>query len=98
MRLIGIIYSTVHSIWLYCITSSENFINYFSSFDPSICMLTENEYESVSEEISSVKLEERAVVWSICKKYDDFLRENELYDENDLVRMMFEHGTSAEAK
>ncbi len=73
-------------------------ISYFSNFDPSIRMLTETEYASVSEEMSSVELEKRAVVWAICKQYDDFLKEKNLYDENDLVRMMFEQGISAEAK
>ena len=73
-------------------------IRYFSSFDPSIRMLTESEYASVSEELSSVEQAKRAVVWNICKRYDVFLKENNLYDENDLVRMMFGQGISAETK
>ena len=67
-------------------------IEYFSGFDPSIRFLSEREYMNVSDEFSSVEKEKRTAVWDICRKYDDYLIRNSLYDENDLVRMMFEKG------
>ena len=73
-------------------------IEYFSGFDPDVRMLTESDYLLVSEERSSVEPEKRSIVWSICKQYDDHLVEKSLYDENDLIRIMYKNGFCAEPK
>lgn len=73
-------------------------IDYFSGFDHKIRCMPRSDYLNVSEELSSVEKTKRPVVWDICQQYDDYLTSNSLYDENDLVRMMFEKGICSESK
>ncbi len=70
-------------------------IEYFSRFDPDIRMMPEREYLEISDERSSVERDTRSLVWDICRQYDDYLVGNGLYDENDLIRMMFGKGLDA---
>ena len=72
--------------------------DYFSGFDHTIRCLPKSDYLNVSEELSSVEKDKRPAVWDICKQYDENLISNSLYDENDLVRMMFERGIRSEHK
>ena len=64
--------------------------DYFSSVDPAIPMLSEEEYESVTEERTTVDKSKRSDVWKICDQYQIYLDQNGLYDENDLARWMLE--------
>lgn len=73
-------------------------ISYFSGFDPHVRVLSKSDYMNVSAELSSVEMDKRPVVWDICQLYDDYLKNNSLYDENDLVRMMFEKDICSEPK
>lgn len=73
-------------------------LTYFSDFDYNLRVLTEEEYLSISEERSSVEKSMRPLIYNICREYEDFLINESLYDENDLVRMMFERGLSAKFK
>lgn len=65
-------------------------VKYFSAFDADIRTLTKEQYMSFSEEDTTLVSELREVVWHICQEYEAYLKENRLYDENDLVRLMFE--------
>lgn len=63
-------------------------VRYFENFDTNLRMLPKNEYLDVSNEISVLSPEQRAHVYDICEKYDNYLISESLYDENDLIRMM----------
>lgn len=65
-------------------------IKYFSSFDYNIRGISKEEYLTASPEFSVLNLEQRKAVYDIYIQYDQYLLDNGLYDENDLIRYMFE--------
>lgn len=73
-------------------------LTYFSDFDYNLRVLTEEEYLDISEERSSVEIVKRPIIYNICREYEDFLVNESLFDENDLIRMMFEKGLTAKYK
>ena len=64
-------------------------INYFSSFDHNKRTLTQEEYQEILEERTTLKREQRQFAWNVCVRYEEYLRNENLYDENDLIREMF---------
>ena len=65
---------------------------HFSTFDPNITSLTFSEYMNLSEEDSSMNISQRQYVWAIFELYEKHLSQAGLYDENDLVRLMYKEG------
>ncbi len=74
----------------------QRIITYFSSFDPDKRTLEMEEYYSLPDENATLNRDKREAVWTICKAYDDNLKKNHLFDDNDLVREMFRYGKSNE--
>ena len=64
--------------------------DYFSSVDTSIIALNEKAYMDLDEEFSVIEKENRKVVYYIFKLYQNWLSQNNLYDENDLARNTLE--------
>ncbi len=71
---------------------SEGIIDYFSSFDPDLRTLERDDYFSMPDENATLGAEKRSTVWKICEEYEKYLKENELFDDNDLIREMFRFG------
>lgn len=70
---------------------ANRIIEHFSKFDSSIRIMPESQYLSMSNEISVLPIEQRSIVYKIALLYDEYLIKNNLFDENDLVREMFEN-------
>ena len=64
--------------------------DYFSTFNASLKAIDEDYYLSLNDEYSLLSKEQRAIVLEVYKKYDNYLMEMGLLDENDLVRMAIE--------
>lgn len=73
-------------------------MKHFSEFDPDVRYILKDEYIDISDELSSVEKNKRAVVWEIFIQYDKYRISNSLYDENDIARMMFKNNIHAESK
>lgn len=69
----------------------EEIIKYFQTFNPNVKELLEDVYLNLSEEESTLEKEHRVLVLEIYKEYAKYCIENNLYDENDLIRMTFKH-------
>ena len=65
-------------------------LHYFSSFDPQARVMSKNNYINRSDELSIINRQQREFVYEICEKYEEYLAKNKKYDENDLIRFMFE--------
>lgn len=65
---------------------------HFSSFDPNIRSLSFSDYMKLSDEDSSIEKGKRQYVWALFELYEEYLIEAELYDENDLIRLMYKEG------
>lgn len=73
-------------------------IKYFSSFDYKKRTLTKEEYLSISEERTTIAKEFREIAWDVCMRYEEYLQNNKLYDENDLIREMLKNGIDEGSK
>ena len=56
--------------------------------NPKMRMLSLEEYESLSDDNTIVPKEIRKKVYKLCVEYDKWLKENNKYDENDLIMEM----------
>ena len=66
--------------------SLNKIILYFEHFDTNLQRISLTEYQSMSDEYSSIDAENRECIYELCKLYDDYLGDNGLYDDNDLAR------------
>ncbi len=73
-------------------------IKYFSGFDHKKRTLTKEEYLDISEERTTVAKEFREIVWAVCMEYEKYLQDNNLFDENDLIREIFRKGIREDSK
>ena len=80
------------------IENLKDAFKYFSNFDFNKRTLTKEEYLGISEERTTIAREHRELAWNVCMEYEKYLQDNELYDENDLIRRMFEKGITSESK
>lgn len=69
--------------------ATNKIIEHFSKFDHELRIMPEEQYLSMSDEISVLPIEQRSLVYKIALIYDEYLIEENLFDENDLVREMF---------
>lgn len=63
----------------------KNIIDKFETVDTSMPLISFEEYMSVSEEISLAPCEQRSYVYKICELYQQWLKNEKKYDENDLA-------------
>lgn len=87
-------YSTNHELK----RETEKILEHFSNFDYSIRIISKEEYLVSSNEISVLSTEQRSIVYEIALIYDSYLKENNLFDENDLVREMFANSRNSFSK
>ncbi len=64
----------------------DDLLNYYSRVDWEIEDITLGEYLQLSEETTMIEQDKREEVYSIYLKYKNWLKENDYYDENDLIR------------
>lgn len=66
-------------------TAYENVIAAFETVDTSMSMITLDDYLGVSDEISLFTIEQRKCAYKVCELYQQWLKANEKWDENDLA-------------
>lgn len=65
----------------------EYVIKYFSSVDTNLEDIGENVYYALSYENSTLSEEKRKIVWEVYEIYKNYIRQNQMFDDNDLARM-----------
>lgn len=61
---------------------------YFESVDCSISLIEEDKYNKLSLELSTLSGDNKNIAYKLCGQYNDWLKSENKYDENDLIRFL----------